>query len=429
MNRFAMLKKLVLFALVTFITGQIYFYPFGTDFRLALSPITFSFSLLYFSELPIVLSAFAVSLFVFLGRLILEFFNQNLAFMAIVIKHYPGGMYYLFYGLLFYLLDARKHAEKPLLIIMLLTATDSLSNVIELVIRNQILKDIPVVISSLLIVGLSRSFIAVLVYWSIKLYNVLILKRAHYSRYIELLMFISNLKAELFYLRKSMQDIEKVMRDSYSMYMSIDNLEDDTGKDRYLPYKNQALSVARDIHEIKKDYQRVITGIEKLLPNPIQDEKMNISEIFEIIRNNSKRYIDSIGKKVKLKFFASDNYYTKEYYSLVSILNNLIFNAIDASDETGEIKVKEYTMNNSVVIEVSDSGSGIPEEDLQVIFEPGYSTKYDEKTGKMSTGLGLTHVKSIVEHLDGKITVNSTPGKGTSFTVYIPKIKTKGKGE
>ncbi|MBA1335053.1 MAG: hypothetical protein HPY66_0675 [Firmicutes bacterium] len=424
-----MIKKLLLFGLVTFITGQIYFYPFGTDFRLALSPIIFSFSLLYFSELPIVLSACAVSLFVFLGRFILEYLNQNLEVMSIITKHYPGGMYYLLYGLLFYLLDARNHAEKPLLIIVLLTTMDSLSNVIELVIRNQILKDIPAVISSLLIVGLSRSFIAVLGYWSIKLYNVLILKKAHYSRYIELLMFISNLKAELFYLRKSMKDIEKVMRDSYSMYMSINDLEDDTGKDQYQSYKNQALSVARDIHEIKKDYQRVITGIEKLLPNPIKDEKMNISEIFEIIRNNSKRYIDSIGKKIKLKFSSSDNYYTKEYYSLVSILNNLIFNAIDAADKTGEIKVKEYTMNNSVVIEVSDNGSGIPEEDLQVIFEPGYSTKYDEKTGTMSTGLGLTHVKSIVEHLDGKITVNSTPGKGTSFTVYIPKIKITGKGE
>jgi two-component system sensor histidine kinase YcbA len=428
-NKLDLVKKILLFGLITFVTGQIYFYPFGTDFRLALSPVTFAFTLLYFSDMPVVISAFIVSLFVFLGRFFLEYFNHNLQIIAIVVKHYPGGMYYLLYGLFFYLLDVRKHAEKPLLIIILLTASDSLSNVIELVIRNQILNDIPVVVSSLLIVALLRNFITVIGYWSIKLYNVLILKKAHYNRYLELLIFISNLKAELFYLKKSMQDIEKVMRNSYSMYMHINNLADTNNCKELQPYKMQALSLARDIHEIKKDYQRVITGIEKLLPNPVQNERMSISEIFEIIRNNSKRYIDSIGREIKLKFSSSDNYYTREYYSLVSILNNLIFNAIDAAGENGEIRVREFTQNSYVVIEVSDNGSGIPKEDLEVIFEPGYSTKYDEETGTMSTGLGLTHVKSIVEYLNGEISVDSTPGKGTVFTIHIPIAKITGKGE
>ncbi len=414
------LKKLLLFGLVTFLTGQIYLYPFGTDFRLALSPVTFAFVLLYFSNIPIVPSSFVVSLSVFLGRFMLEYFNHNLGIAAIIMKHYPGGMYYLLYGLLFYLLDIRKHTEKPLLVILLLTVVDTSSNIIELVIRNQLLNNIQVVISSLLMVALLRNFITVLSYWSIKLYNVLILKKAHYNRYIELLILISNLKAELFYLKKSMQDIEKVMQNSYSLYMKIDNLSDKIERVELDSYKEKVLFLARDIHEIKKDYQRVTAGIEKLLPNPAEYEKMNIAEVFEIIKSNSSRYIESTGKNIKLKFQAYSNFETVKYYSLVSVLNNLIFNAIDAVDASGEITVREYVYRDNVIIIVSDDGCGISDKDLEVIFEPGFSTKYDEKTGAMSTGLGLTHVKSIVSHMKGNISVNSSVGVGTTFTIRIP---------
>lgn len=429
MSKFDLSKKLLLFGFITFVTGQIFFYPFGTDFRLALSPVVFAFVLLYFPRMPIIPSCITVGLCVFTGRFTLDYFNYNLEIMDIILKHYPGGLYYILYGFFFYLLDIRRHAEKPLLVIVLLAVIDSLSNIIELIIRNQIFSDIQIVVSSLIIVAFIRNFITVLVYWSIKLYNVLILKRAHYNRYIELLIFISNLKAELFYLKKSMQDIENVMRNSYSLYMEMNTPENKLDGKGLEEYKEKALSLARDIHEVKKDYQRVIAGIEKLLPDPLEYQEMNISEIFEIIRNNSARYIESTEKSIKLKFQVQDNFQTREYYSLVSILNNLIFNAIDATGDSGEISVKECIMDDSVCITVSDTGTGISPQDLEVIFEPGFSTKFDEITGTMSTGLGLTHVKSIVEHLKGKITVDSIVGVGTTFEIRIPVSQLISKGE
>jgi two-component system sensor histidine kinase YcbA len=427
-NKLDTAKRLLISGLLVFITGQVYIYPFGSDFRFSLSPIVFTFVLLYFYRMPVMAAAFVVAASVFSGRFMLEYLSHSMPISEIVLKHYPGGMFYFISGLLFYLLDIRKHAEKPLLAIILLTSIDTMANVIELIMRNQVMQDFSIVLSSLLLVALLRSFIAVLTYWSIRLYNVLILKKAHYNRYIELLFFISNLKAELFYLRKSMQDIEKVMNSSYSMYAQISGIGDAIGHD-LKPYKEKALSLAKDIHEIKKDYQRVITGIEKLLPNPVESEKMTLSEIFEIIRDNSKRYIESIGKETNLKFQSQDNPIIKQYYSLVSILNNLIFNAIDATNEKGEIVVLEYTEGDNLIIKVTDDGRGIPEDQLKVIFEPGFSTKYDPKTGTMSTGLGLTHVKSLVEHLKGCITVKSDPGNGTTFLVTIPLAQLTSKGE
>jgi two-component system sensor histidine kinase YcbA len=428
-NKLDNVKRLLIFGLAVFITGQIYIYPFGTDFRFSLSPVVFTFVLLYFHRLPIIRSAFIVAVFVFTGRFTLDYINQSMTVIDIIVKHYPGGMFYFISGLLFYLMDIRKHAEKPLLAIILLAAIDTMANVIELVMRNQVMENFSIILSSLLIVALIRNFIAVLVYWSMRLYNVLILKEAHYNRYIELLLFISNLKAELFYLRKSMQDIEKVMKSSYSMYVQINDMKNTNGNDDLKPYKEKALSLARDIHEIKKDYHRVITGIEKLLPNPIQSETMTLAEIFEIIRNNSSRYIEGIGKKIKLRFQSHDKLMIKEYYSLVSILNDLIFNAIDAVGESGDIVVMEFIRDNSLMIKITDNGTGIPEDHFDIIFEPGYSTKYNPVTGTMSTGLGLTHVKSMVEHLKGHISVESVPGVITTFTISIPLVQLTGEGE
>jgi len=428
-NKLDSVKKLLIFGFAVFITGQIYIYPFGTDFRFSLSPVVFAFVLLYFHRLPIIRSALAVTLFVFTGRFLLDYLNQGMPVIDIILKHYPGGMFYFISGLLFYLMDIRKHAEKPLHAIMLLASIDTMANVTELIMRNQIMDDFSIIMSSLLVVALIRNFIAVLVYWSMRLYNVLILKEAHYNRYIELLLFISNLKAELFYLKKSMQDIEKVMKTSYSMYVHINDMKNKSDNTDLEPYKENALSLARDIHEIKKDYQRVITGIEKLLPNPVKSETMTLAEIFEIIKNNSSRYIESIGKNIKLRFQSHNRLMIKEYYSLVSILNDLIFNAIDATEKKGDIVVNEFVRDGSLIIKITDNGAGIPEDHLDIIFEPGYSTKYDPVTGTMSTGLGLTHVKSMVEHLKGNISVESIPDVITTFTISIPLIQLTGEGE
>jgi len=75
-----------------------------------------------------------------------------------------------------------------------------------------------------------------------------------------------------------------------------------------------------------------------------------------------------------------------------------------------------------VVFLVEDTGEGIPEEKMEVIFKSGYTTKYDNKTGKMSTGLGLSHVQNIVtEYFKGTIDVMSEINKGTKITIRIPR--------
>ena len=108
--------------------------------------------------------------------------------------------------------------------------------------------------------------------------------------------------------------------------------------------------------------------------------------------------------------------------ALVTIIGNLIDNAFDAMNEGGndygaqkELLFGIYSRPGAVLITADDTGKGIPEADLARIFENGYSTK---GTGR---GTGLYQVKTLVEGLGGKITVESQVGVGTSFAISFTK--------
>jgi signal transduction histidine kinase len=101
---------------------------------------------------------------------------------------------------------------------------------------------------------------------------------------------------------------------------------------------------------------------------------------------------------------------------LRSVFNNLFINAVQSMEATGgNLNIKISPENGFVRFDISDTGSGISRENIPKIFEPYFSTK---ETG---TGLGLAIVHKIVDVHNGTIDVRSKEGKGTSFTVKLPK--------
>ena len=112
-------------------------------------------------------------------------------------------------------------------------------------------------------------------------------------------------------------------------------------------------------------------------------------------------------------------------------LVNLILNAVDAMPKGGQLSLSTELVNreangpdgeepgNFVVVTVTDTGVGIPEDIRPRIFEPFFTTKTD----KNGTGLGLARVFGIVQQHHGEIKVDSVPGKGTRFTIYFPVSK------
>ena len=99
-----------------------------------------------------------------------------------------------------------------------------------------------------------------------------------------------------------------------------------------------------------------------------------------------------------------------------SVFSNILKNSMDAMDEKGSINVTTALEQGFIKIHISDTGCGIPKDNIGRIFEPFFTTKAITK----GSGLGLSICYDIVKRYNGRIEVVSEPGKGSTFTVYIP---------
>ena len=105
---------------------------------------------------------------------------------------------------------------------------------------------------------------------------------------------------------------------------------------------------------------------------------------------------------------------------LVILLKNLIENAIKYNKLGGKVEIRTRKTNKNFIIEVKDTGIGIPKEALPLIFERFYRVDKSRSRNVGGTGLGLSIVKHITEAHNGKIKVESKLGEGSTFKVYLP---------
>lgn len=108
--------------------------------------------------------------------------------------------------------------------------------------------------------------------------------------------------------------------------------------------------------------------------------------------------------------------------NMEEVLSNLINNAINYTPSGGAVTISARIEKKYLCVEVNDTGFGISEEDLEKIFERFYRVKNEKTRHVIGTGLGLPIVKSIVEAHNGKIKVESEPGKGSKFFIYLPLV-------
>ncbi len=418
------LKRTILVAIITTLMGQVYINPFNSDFRLSIGIAILTFLILNFQDIsiPITTGYTAISVFIFRFTIDIIQVNRVLDAPEIALKHFPSAIFYIIFGFVLHQLNIRKYKEQPIFFIFLVGISDLFSNISEAVVRQEFSKPlIEVILTSIITAGFLRATIAFVLFSSIKAYNMFILKDEHQKRYINLLLFTADMKTEIFFLKKNMQDIEQAMERCYSIYTELKGVKESIDIDYTNRLKKRMLKLSKDIHEIKKDNQRVVSGIERLLPKKNKENTIKLSIILKMLRDNTMRYIEDIGKEIEISIDYTYNYPIKDYYQLISIINNLMINSIEAIDNKGCIRISQRVEKDYVLFTITDSGSGIKDEDICVIFEPGFSTKFDRKTGQMSTGLGLTHVKHIAyNYFGGKIEVTSKLMHGTSFMVYVP---------
>ena len=161
--------------------------------------------------------------------------------------------------------------------------------------------------------------------------------------------------------------------------------------------------------------------------------QVNINELLEnVLEFTSVRWKDaaeSKGIKIKInKEFSSLPPTAGSASELREVFTNIVNNAIDAMPQGGRLALRTLTENNHIAINIEDTGIGIPKDIQNRIFDPFFTTK-----GVQSTGLGMSTSYGIINRHKGTILVNSSEGKGTTFTIKLPlseeKIKEKGMPE
>lgn len=426
MDKMKMAKKIFIMAMITAFAGQIYLTPFASHFRFSFSVVILTVLILRFEDIPILTGCFFTGLTIYIFRTGVLVLETGYISPQLLTIHLPAMMYYIFFSVFITLFGIRSSKKRIAFLISQLWISDVSSNILELALRGKAsIASIDSALTLIILIGLFRSIVSFILYNWMDLYNAIVLKEERELRYREMLVQRAGLKTDLFFLKKTSKDIEKAMALCYSLYEESKDKTSGPQSCSYLSIaRNKILSLTKDIHEIKKDNIRIISSISKLIPFEEETENIKVSYIFDTIYWSTKRMLENQNKAIFLNFNLLEDLEVKDCYSIISILNNLIINAVEAMGNEGNINVTSYSKDDYYVIEVQDSGAGIDKTHLNsnVIFQPGFSTKYDPRTGSMSTGMGLTHIKNIVDDIyKGYIIVESEQGNGTIFSIYLFK--------
>ena len=154
--------------------------------------------------------------------------------------------------------------------------------------------------------------------------------------------------------------------------------------------------------------------------------KKSLVDINAVINNTLAffRYkLDSTGISIKKELASSLPFVMADPLQMEQVFINIINNAVHSMERGGQLTVKTKRSDNKLIVEIGDTGCGISEKSLNKIFDPFFTTK---GIGK-GTGLGLSLSYGIVKSHRGKISVSSSIGKGTTFTIELPGVEDTGR--
>lgn len=210
------------------------------------------------------------------------------------------------------------------------------------------------------------------------------------ERYKKLIWLTSRLNTEMVWLRKNMDQIERVMADAYDLFEKITQ-----DKDRE-SWAELSVSIAREVHEIKKEYSLLLQGLEEVVEQKLDDPRMDWFTILSLLEELVFQEDPDQHGKITLDIISGPNFLTHRHYYLLSIFRNLLVNAQEALQGIpvpGTITLEHEISGNYHLFRVKDNGRGMEPEDQAHIFTPGFSTKIDYVTGQIHRGLGLSLVK------------------------------------
>jgi two-component system sensor histidine kinase/response regulator len=191
------------------------------------------------------------------------------------------------------------------------------------------------------------------------------------------------------------------------------------------PKQKEMLSKARDRLEKLMELINDWLDLARMNRGQIVDRFKPLS-LKKVLRNIVEFMLPSAQEEnisLELAPYSGDDSVEGDEETLTQVFSNLISNAIKYNKPGGGIKIFLEDRESVVAVSVEDTGIGIPEENLSFIFDQFYRVKREGEKKSKGTGLGLSIAKKITEAHGGTIQVASEAGKGSTFTVILPKMR------
>lgn len=385
-------------SLIIIICSQLSLHIFTDSFRVSIAAVCFPVFLFLLDKPPMVLIAPISSAGVYLLR-VATYWYSGFSLQEAMTGALPESIFYLVLGCLYTIYDWRHQGHFDIdTFFMPVFLFDYLCNCLELFLRFQagaLASDKQLTI---LLVAAVRTMMAWGVLAVLDRYRLILLRRSHAERYQRLILLVSSLHGELVWMQKNVVLIEKTMDTAYSLYGDLKDHGD-------AEIARKALSVAKDVHEVKKEYLLIMRGIGDALDKETEHDGMRFAEIMAIMEESMRPVCEQQQVHLTIEDDFDQNLFTQDPYYFLAIFRNLVSNAVEATDKPQlAIHIREFCREGEFIFLVADDGPGVDPAIAEQIFDPGFSTKINYETGAISRGLGLSIIRDIVEQgLEGEI--------------------------
>ncbi len=200
-------------------------------------------------------------------------------------------------------------------------------------------------------------------------------------------------------------------------------LEDDCDKETSQKFLRNISSQAKRMGELVSDLLTLSRYDSDMIVN--RDQEFNLGELVKSTYESLSFEIDKKNQKAECFVTADVPNVVADKAGIERVITNILTNAIKYTPENGEIKIYVGFVYNDAYIKVIDTGIGIPEEDIEKVFERFYRVDKARTREMGGTGLGLSIAKEILEKNNSKINIKSELGKGTEVVIRIPTKKDK----
>ncbi len=412
-------KQALLVVAVTTIAGEILIYPSDLGFKYSIASAVFMYSILSLPNLLIIPTGSLSALCIFGMGVFLDFFlrSPDLPLQMIFGDRFLEVLYFVFLAVILQVGGINKFSGLPFSARLggFMVAADLSAKLLEVTFRGALAN----LIQQPLDLGILLTSSLVQVFLVFSLLNISYFKQIRVLddqarlRFERTLIITSNLYDEYFFMKKSAENMEKIMAESYRLYKMLKEGPGDKESEQL------ALKIAEEVHEVKKDTYRIQAGLSKVVDFRKVVKEMYLSEVLELIIKANRNYSQQIQKQIQFHLETDEDFTLKRIHPMLAIMNNIVENAVEAIPRKGNIYIHSQIDGENLKVTISDDGRRVNPKDKDHIFEPGFTTKFNDK-GIPSTGIGLPYVKGLMEDLGGRVTFEQSEGR-KKFTLIFPR--------